>query len=197
MKSKLIIAIAAMGIAVLFSSCAKVPQAEVDAATAAVQEVKDAGADLYVPEAYQALVDSMKSANEKIEVAKAKWFPNYTKAKETLALVSQMSVDTKAKSEARKVELQAETEAMIAEVKTLNEENTALIAKAPRGKEGREALEAIKSDIAVAETTVTEVEALLANGDLIGSNDKIKAAKEKATSIKAELEEAIAKKAGK
>ena len=62
---------------------------------------------------------------------------------------------------------------------------------------GREALEAIKSDVAVAETTVTEVEALLANGDLIGSNDKIKAAKEKATSIKTELEEAIAKKGGK
>ena len=197
MKSKLMIAIAAMGIAVLFSSCAKVPQAEVDAATAAIQEVKDAGADLYVPEAYQALVDSMKSANEKIEVAKAKWFPNYTKAKETLAFVSQNAVDTKAKSEARKVELKAETEAMIVEVKALVAENTALIAKAPRGKEGREALEAIKSDVAVAETTVAEVEALLANGDLIGSNDKIKAAKQKATDIKAELEAAIAKKGGK
>ena len=197
MKSKLIIAIAAMGIAVLFSSCAKVPQTEIDAATAAIQSTKDAGADLYVPEAYQAMVDSMKSANEKVEVAKAKWFPNYTKAKNLLAVVNQMAVDTKAKSEARKVELKAETEAMIVEVKALVEENKALIAKAPRGKEGREALEAIKSDLAVAETTVTEVEALLANGDLIGSNNKIKAAKEKATSIKAELEEAIAKKGGK
>ncbi len=197
MKSKLIIAIAAMGIAVLFSSCAKVPQTEIDAATAAVQEVKDAGADLYVPEAYAALVDSMKSANEKVEVAKAKWFPNYSKSKELLAVVSQMAIDTKAKSEARKVELKAEVEAMIVEVKALVEENKALVAKAPRGKEGKAALEAINSDIAVAETTVTEVEALLANGDLIGSNDKIKAVKEKATSIKAELEEAIAKKGGK
>jgi PBP1b-binding outer membrane lipoprotein LpoB len=194
MKSKLMIAIAAMGVAVLFSSCQKAPEAEVAAATAAIQEVKDAGADLYVPEAYQALVDSMKSANEKIEVAKAKWFPNYTKAKELLAYVSTTATDVKAKSEARKVELKAETEAMIGEVKTLIADNTALIAKAPRGKEGREALEAIKADLAVAETTVTEVESLLANGDLIGSNDKIKAAKEKATSIKAELEEAIAKK---
>ena len=194
MKSKLIIAIAAMGVAVLFSSCAKVPQAEIDAAQAAVQDVKDSGADLYVPEAYAALVDSMKSANEKVEVAKAKWFPNYSKAKETLAAVNQMAVDTKAKAEARKVELKAEVETMIGEVKALNEENKALVAKAPRGKEGRAALEAINSDIAVAETTVTEVEALLANGDLLGSNDKIKAAKEKATSIKAELEEAIAKK---
>ena len=197
MKSKLIIAIAAMGVAVLFSSCAKVPQTEIDAATAAVQEVKDSGADLYVPEAYSALVDSMKSANEKVEVAKAKWFPNYSKAKDQLAVINQMAVDTKAKAEARKVELKAEVETMIAEVKTLNEGNKALIAKAPRGKEGRAALEAISSDVAVAETTVTEVEAFLANGDLIGSNDKIKAAKDKATSIKTELEDAIAKKGGK
>jgi len=197
MKSKLIIAIAAMGIAVLFSSCAKVPQTEIDAATAAVQEVKDSGADLYVPEAYSALVDSLKSANEKVEVAKAKWFPNYSKAKSQLAVVSQLAVDAKAKAEARKVELKAEVTTMIGEVKALVEENKALIAKAPRGKEGREALEAIKSDVTVAETTVTEVEALLANGDLLGSNDKIKAAKEKATAIKAELEEAIAKKGAK
>ena len=197
MKSKLIIAIAAMGVAVLFSSCAKVPQTEIDAATAAVAEVKDSGADMYVPEAYTALQDSLKSANENVEVAKAKWFPNYSRAKEQLAVVSQMAVDTKAKAEARKVELKAEVETMIVEVKALVEENKALIAKAPKGKEGREALEAIKSDVAVAETTVTEVEALLANGDLLGSNDKIKAAKEKATAIKTELEEAIAKKGGK
>jgi hypothetical protein len=148
---------------------------------------------MYVPEAYQALVDSMKSANEMVETAKAKWFPNYTKAKALLATVNQMAVDTKAKSEARKVELKAETEAMIVEVKALIEENKALIVKAPKGKEGREALEAIKNDVAVAETTVTEVEGLLANGDLIGSNDKIKATKEKATAIKAELEAAINK----
>lgn len=197
MKSKLMIAVAAMGIAVLFSSCAKVPQAEIDAATAAVQSVKDAGADLYVPEAYNALVDSMKSANEKVEVAKAKWFPNYTKAKELLATVNQMATDTKTKAEARKVELKNETDALVTEVQTMNQENTALLAKAPRGKEGKEALEAIKSDITVTETTVTEVQSLLANGDIIGANDKIKAAKEKATSIKAELEDAIAKKAGK
>lgn len=197
MKSKLIIAIAAMGVAVLFSSCAKAPETEIAAATAAVQEVKDSGADLYVPQAYSALQDSLKAANESVEVAKAKWFPNYSKSKEQLAVVSQMAVDTKAQAENRKVELKAEVETMIGEVKLLVEENKALIEKAPKGKEGREALEAIKSDVAVAETTVVEVEALLANGDLIGSNDKIKAAKEKAAAIKVELEDAIAKKAGK
>ena len=139
----------------------------------------------------------MKSANEKVEAAKQKWFPSYTKAKATLAYVSQAAVDAKAKTEARKVELKNETTQLIGEVKALVEENKGLLAKAPRGKEGREALEAIKNDLGVAETTVTEVETALANGDLLGSNSKIKAAKEKATSIKSELEEAIAKKGKK
>jgi hypothetical protein len=104
-----------------------------------------------------------------------------------------MASDDLALVEARKTELKTETEALLVEVKGLVEADKDLVKKAPKGKEGRVALAAISSDIAVVETTVTETETLLANGDLIGSNDKIKAAKEKATTIKAELDAAIAK----
>jgi len=72
-----------------------------------------------------------------------------------------------------------------------------LLAKAPRGKEGKEVLDAITSELAVLETTVGEVSAQLASGDLLGAQSKVNAAKEKAMSIKTELETAIAKKAGK
>lgn len=192
-KSKLIVLITAFAIAVLFSSCASVPQADLDAATATVQTAKDAGADLYIPEAYQALTDSLKSAYEQVEVQKSKWFPNYTKAKALLVVVNQMATDELVLVEARKVELKTETETLLVEVKGLVETNKALVTKAPKGKEGRAALVAITSDIALVEATVTEVEVLLVNGDLILSNDKIKAAKEKATAIKTELETAIDK----
>ena len=193
-RSKLIVLITAFAFAVLlFSSCASVPQADVDAATVAVQTAKTAGADLYVPQAFQAVTDSLKSANEQVEVQKAKWFPNYTKAKALLVVVNKMATDELVLIETRKTELKNETASLLVEVKGLIESNKALIAKAPRGKEGRAALVAITSDITVVETTVTEVEALVANGDLIGSNDKIKAAKEKATAIKTELETAISK----
>jgi hypothetical protein len=191
-KSKLIILVAAFGFAVLFSSCAKVPQTEVDAATAAVQKAKDAQTELYAPQAFQAVTDSLKKANEQIEVQKAKWFSNYTKSKALLAVVDQMASDDLVLVDKRKTELKTETAALLVEVKGLVEADKALVAKAPRGKEGKAALVAISSDITLVETSVTEVETLLANGDLIGSNDKIKAAKEKATAIKTELDTAIA-----
>jgi hypothetical protein len=81
-------------------------------------------------------------------------------------------------------------------VNTLLTEDKDLLAKAPRGKEGKEVLDAITSELSVLETTATEVSGLLASGDLLAAQSKVNAAKEKATQIKTELEEAIAKKKG-
>jgi hypothetical protein len=44
------------------------------------------------------------------------------------------------------------------------------------------------------EASLAEVSTLLNNGDFLTALDKAKAARDKATSLKAELEEAIAKK---
>jgi hypothetical protein len=197
MKNKIILAIAVLGIAVLFTSCAKPPQAEIDAANAAIQEAKTVGADLYVPADFAALTDSMNAINAAVEEQKSKMFPSYGKVKEKLAVVSQMAVDTKAKSESRKVEIQNEITQLTTEVTTLMEENKTLVTKAPKGKEGAAAIEAIKSDLALIEASVAEVATLQANGDLIGADDKIKAAKEKATSINTELKDVIEKAKGK
>lgn len=193
MKSKLILLVALMGIMVLFSSCAKLPQAKIDAVSAAVDSVKKVGGDVYVPEVYKALTDSLASVNAAVETEKSKWFPTYKKVNVSLDVVSTMATDALAKTEARKVELKAENDALVTEVKTLVETNKELLKKAPKGKDGREALEAIKSDLEVVATSVTEVEALIATGDILGANSKIKATKEKANSIKTELETAIEK----
>ncbi len=58
MKSKLIMFIALIGLAVMFSSCASVPQAKIDAVTTAIDSVKSVGGDVFVPEVYKALTDS-------------------------------------------------------------------------------------------------------------------------------------------
>lgn len=192
MKSKLLLAIAIIGV-VLFSSCAKVPQVQIDAVTAAVDSVKSVGGDVFIPEVYQALTDSLTSAKAQVETEKAKWFPTYTKVKESLNLLSQTAFDALAKTEARKTELKAENDALVTEVKGLLVSNGELLKKAPKGKEGREALVAINADLELAGTTVTEVEALIVNGDILGANSKLKAVKEKVLSIKTELETAITK----
>jgi len=186
--------IALMGIALLFSSCAKFPQAQFDTTTAAIQTAKTAGADVYVPQVYQALTDSLKSATVKAEAVKAKWlFPSYKEVNALLAGTTEEAGKAVTKVGVRKAELTAENTKLSTEVCTLVESNKALLAKAPKGKDGKAALIAISTELSVVETTLTDVEALEKNGDLLEANSKIKAANEKALAINAELETAIAK----
>ncbi len=89
--------------------------------------------------------------------------------------------------------MKAEIQTTIADAQALIESNRNLILEAPRGKEGTSALEAIKQELNTIETTITEANTMLESGDYIATLDKAKAAKEKASSINAELTEVIAK----
>lgn len=183
----------AVSIAVLFSSCGKVPQVEIDGANAAIEAAKSVGADVYVAEDFAALQDSMRSVNENVEVQNAKFFKNFDKVKEQLVVVNTMAVETKAKAEARKEEVKLEIESLQTEVGSILVQNNELAAQAPKGKEGAAALEAIKADISLIETSLTEVAGFVAQDKLIAALDKVKAAKEKALAINTELNEVIAK----
>ncbi len=191
------IAFAAVVMAVVMTSCGSVPQAEIDAANLAIEEAKTAGADVYVAEDFAALQDSMRAVNEAVEAQNGKLFKNFDGVQAQLAVVSQLAADTKVKAEVRKEEVKTEVLALLTEVSTVNTQNNELVAMAPKGKEGAAALEAIKGDIALIDATQTEVNDLVVAGDLLGALDKSKASKEKADAINAELNEVIAKYAGK
>lgn len=183
----------AISVAVLFSSCGKVPQVEIDGANAAIEAAKSVGADVYVAEDFAALQDSMRSVNENVEVQNAKFFKNFDKVKEQLVVVNAMAIETKTKAEARKEEVKQEIESLQTEVGAILVQNNELAVQAPKGKEGAAALEAIKGDISLIETSLTEVAGLVAQDKLIAALDKVKAAKEKALAINTELNEVIAK----
>ncbi|RKD91464.1 hypothetical protein BC643_1819 [Mangrovibacterium diazotrophicum] len=187
------IALTAVSIAVLFSSCGKIPQAEIDAANVAIEAAKTAGADVYVAEDFAALQDSMRAVNENVEAQNGKLFKNFDKVKEQLVVVTQLAADTKTKTEVRKEEVKQEVAALQTEIADLVAQNNELVAQAPKGKEGAAALEAIKGDIALIEASQTEVTDLVAADNLMGALEKSKASKEKAVAINTELSEVIAK----
>jgi DNA repair exonuclease SbcCD ATPase subunit len=193
MKKSLMVVVMALSVAVLFSSCGKVPQAEIDAAFAALDSAKMAGADVYLAEDFAALQDSMKAVTENVEAQKSKFFASYGDIKEKLAEVKEMAVAAVAKTEARKEEVKQEIAALQSEVAALQTQNNELVAKAPKGKEGKAALEAIKADIALIDTALGEAAIQADGGDLMGALDKAKAAKEKAVAINTELSDVIAK----
>jgi hypothetical protein len=176
---------------VMLESCVKVPQAEVDAANAAIEQAKAAEANLYVEADYQALVDSMNAVTAEIEAQKSKVMGSFGTVKEKLAMVTTQAGELVTKTETRKEEIKEEIAMAQAEVTTVLAENSQLAEKAPKGKEGKVAVEAIKLDIAAITAAVDEIPALLESGSLLEAQTKISAAKQKAAEINAELKSAL------
>ncbi|MBC8321071.1 MAG: hypothetical protein H8E34_10140 [Bacteroidetes bacterium] len=194
MKSNFFLGLTILGLsAILLTSCSKVPQVEIDAANAAIEEAKTAGAETYVHDNYVALQDSMNAVMVSIETQKSKFFKNYATAKENLTGVTQFAIEVKVLTENRKSELKVEIQNTIAEATSLIDINRQLILKAPKGKEGTSALIAIKGELNTIEATLAEANTMLEAGDLLATLDKANAAKAKATTINTELTEVIAK----
>jgi predicted transport protein len=194
MKNKLLLSLSAFAIAMfVFSGCAKVPQVEIDNANVAIQAAQTAGADIYVPQAFAALKDSMNATTASIEAKKSKLFKSYKKEKAQLISIVQLGNDVKLKTEARINELKTEIQTTLTEVTASVAESKQLITQAPRGKEGTTALMAIKADLATIETTVGDVQKAVGTESYIATLDKAKAVKEQAASINTELKSVIEK----
>jgi len=177
----------------LFTSCAKPPQAEIDAAKAALEAAKTAQADLYVEADYLAVQDSLNAVMAYVEQQNSKLFKSFGKAKEKLVVITADATGLVAKSDARKEQIKTEVATAEAATQALIAENNALLAKAPKGKEGKEAIEAIKLDLAGITASVGEVPGLVATGDLLGAQTKVNAAQQKATEINTELKTVLEK----
>ncbi len=194
MKNKLLLSLSALAIAMfVLSGCAKVPQVEIDNATAAIESARTAQADVYVPEVFAALQDSMNVATESIEAKKSKLFKSYKKEKAQLVNVVALGEDAKAKTEQRINELKAEIQQTLTDIATIVAENKDLVSKAPKGKGGSTVLMAIKGEIATIETTAAEVSAAVGTENFITTLDKAKAVKEQAMNINNELKAVIEK----
>jgi hypothetical protein len=199
MKKGLLKLVAFSVLVVSLASCAKAPQAEIDAANVSIEAAKTAGADRYVPESFNAASEALKTAVTAVEEQNAKFalFRNYDAAKTTLASVSTLATKAVDETTAKKAALKAEVTQAVADLNALIVADKELLAKAPKGKEGKAALEAIGQEIAVVETESTTVAAGLANNeDILTLSEKIKPAVEKAKLINTELVDATAKAKG-
>ncbi len=199
MKKGLLKLVAFSVLVVTLASCAKAPQVEIDAANVAIEAAKTAGADRYVPESFNAASEALKSAVTAVEEQNSKFalFRNYDAAKTTLASVNTLAGKAVEETTAKKAALKAEVTAALAEIATVLASNKELLAKAPKGKEGKAAVEAIGQEIAAVETVSAEVTAGVTNNDdILTLSGKIKPAVEKAKAINTELTDVIAKAKG-
>lgn len=194
MKKSFFSAVALMAVAMLiFTGCAKVPQAEIDSANAAIESTRVAGADVYVPEAFVALTDSMSSVMESITSKDSKMFKNFKQETEKLLSIVSQSAEVQALTEAKINELKTQIDQMMLAISGNIDASKALIGQAPKGKEGNTALMAIKADVAAIETSLGELKTVVGTENYFTTLDKAKAIDAQISSIKAELEEVISK----
>ena len=194
MKNRFFLMVATVAAVALMTSCGKVPQANIDAAVAAIDSAKTMQADVYLPTEFAALNDSLTVINQAVEAQKSKLFKSYKDVKVKADGLTALAGEVAGKAVVKKEEVKAEAEAQMAQSATLLEENKALIAKAPKGKEGKAVLDEIKGEVTVIEASLAEAKTLFDAGtNYMQVLDKVKAANEALTAINAELTEAIAK----
>lgn len=184
-------------VALMFvAGCAKAPQAEMDAAKAAVEAAKTAEADRYVADQFNAAKDSLDAALAEIDQQNAKFAltRNYDKAAQLLQSAIATANAAAAAVAASKEQVRVEATDLITALGTAVTETKALMAKAPKGKEGKAALEAIGADLAAVEASAADANTALTGGDFMTARDKAKAAFDKVNALKDELEQAISKK---
>ena len=196
MKNKLFFAVLTLGVILLVASgCQKVPQAQLDLAKAAVDSAKSVQADRYLSAEFIAVQDTLNMADNTIETMKSASFfkRNYKGAAAQLDWVKTNADVLITNTLAKKEEVKMQAEAAVIEVNALIAENKELVKKAPKGKEGKAAIELIQQDITMIENTVTSAQANLAEGDYLSALDRLNAAKEAGVRIKTELQTAIDK----
>ena len=193
MKNKVFMGMAALMVVAFLFGCGKAPQAEIDAANASLEAAKAAEAPVYLPAEYAAVQDSMNVIMADIETQSSKLFKNYGDAKTRLEQTKNAAGKVAADAAVKKETVKKEVETLLAEIKTVIEENGKLIARAPRGKDGAAAIAQIKTEIATIDTSVIEAQGLHDKGAYMEALNKVKAAKERASGINTELKDAIAK----
>jgi hypothetical protein len=195
MKKNAILLTALSLVLLLVTSCAKLPQVELDAANASLEAAKSVEANRYLTPEFNALQDSLNAVTVAIEAEKSKLFisRSYEAVKEQLVKITADAEALKLNTEERKVQVRDEVQQSLVDLTSLIAETKELLAKAPKGKEGKAALEAIQNDITIIESSVNEINTLIGNGDYLTAQDKVNASKAKAQAIKEELTNAISK----
>ncbi len=174
-------------------ACAKPPQAQVDAANAAVTKATAAGATEYAPEAYRAAQDAQAKLDAELKTQADKFA--FTRSYEEATRLAQAATAAgeKAANDAVQRKQAAQTEASTAVVDAraaIQDADTALTG-APKGRGGKADVDALQSDLAAAKSMLGDAEAALNSQHFRDVKAKAEAAKEKATAVKSAVDQAV------
>ncbi|MDX1396632.1 MAG: hypothetical protein R3195_19785 [Gemmatimonadota bacterium] len=188
--------VAVLGILVVAASlaaCGDVPTAEIEAAHAAVEAARVAGAADYTPEAMAALdeLSSQVTAELAAQDEKMPILRSYGRATELADSLEALAMSTTEQVATAREEVRVETEQLVADVRAALAEGEGLWTEAPRGKGTSVDLVALQGDLAGVRTVLTEAETALAEGRYVEARAKAQSALEATRGVNAAIRNAI------
>jgi hypothetical protein len=194
-KCGVIITATALLIAGMTIGCSHAPQQELNEATAILDSAKAAEADKYMHAEFSAAQDSLNAAKVEIEKQKSAnpLTRKFDKAKSLILSSSTAARQAQMQAPKEKMKVKAAVDTLLMKATIMTGDAEALLSKAPKGKEGKTALEAIGNDIFTVKASLADARAMSEKGDLVTARDKANAAISKLQSIEEELTSAIQK----
>lgn len=177
-------------------ACAKVPQEDINAAQADMDKAREAQAETWAPNEFQAADSTFKAANDEIQAQNAKWIKNYDKAKELLTKAKEEAAKASQAAVANKEQAKTDSEAAIAAADTALAAAEAGLKVAPVTKDSRADLALFKTDLGNLRGTLDQARTAFGSGDYKQALESANSVKDKATSIADQLEQAKQKRAG-
>ena len=197
--SKKIIAVAAALILMSLSACSKLDQTMVDAANTAMTAAKSAQADMYAPAEFKAAQDKMSAAMAMAKEQDEKFalFRSYTEAGKAYTEASTMMAAAQTAGETAKEAMKNELMGMMTNVQAMLDTTGMMIDKAPVGKGNKADIELIKSSFEGVKAAFTDAGNAFNAGNYMDAKARLESVVQQATSIKTEIETAMAMKSGK
>ncbi|MFN8176802.1 MAG: hypothetical protein U0167_02690 [bacterium] len=180
---------------ILTAGCGQPPQQDVDATKAALEAARTKGAQEYAPEAMKAAEDSYADLQAEMDAQAGKFplFRSYKAATEK-AVAAKAAVDRAQASAQQAMDLaKTQSTTAIQEGKALLTDTMAMLEKAPKGKGSATDLAALKTDLDGAGMSLAQADTLLTTEKYKDALTKAEAAKTAITSVKTQIEEAMAK----
>ena len=183
----------------LLAGCSQAPTADLSAAKNALEEARANGVDKYAPDEFNQAQKAFDDATKEITAQDQSFFltRSYNKA-------SQVLKDTQAKAQTAQTAAKNNKEKVKQEIEYLNTETEtaiqtarAALLKAPRGKDTRAELEAMKADLDALTTALGEARDLYAKEDYLAAKASLTTSKQKADEITGEVQSAMAKVGGR
>jgi len=167
-------------------SCGKAPQAEIDAAKAAVDSLKAHGADKIMAEEFTPIQTSLDEAMKSVDEQNSKTFKSYGDAKTKLTEVTTNAAALEPKVAEKKAELMKQVDGLSTEITELNNKTKNMI---PSSNLNAKWL-GLQNDATAVDASMTEIKAMVEENDLIAAITKLEETKKEAEEVNDEVKDA-------